>query len=347
MKCISCGVQNTVEALFCRNCGTGLERGLVEAPAEEEPDVTVQSEYQESERNVPDSTSPCENCGSFNDDEALFCRNCGTSIREGLERAEVGAQQQVNRRSRNWIGWVAIAVVGIALLFQCVPGFPHSAIPNIPVSDASPVTSDAMFEAPPMAEEFNLTLLPSDITSTVPAISTRQSHLETPTIATIPTRQLPKVTPTLITADTHRNETQLTLPPGFASASSFFDSIPAILAGKSGLIKIPIRDNDQEVIFIYVAPQNPTAHNDLNAEEIPCSQVSIFQGGSGTQKVLYEVLNSSQRDLLVGFNSNGLVLPQYVSAWSATYSGNSVSTPFRIGLIDSTTDECLSAFVFR
>lgn len=67
----------------------------------------------------------CSNCGEQNPENAIFCRNCGTRLKEDVKKAEVIDRNETNQKSgtaqtnsdsSDWIG-CCLCLIGIFIIF--------------------------------------------------------------------------------------------------------------------------------------------------------------------------------------------------------------------------------------
>lgn len=75
--CAKCGSVNEEGAMFCVECGSKLES--VEQPIEESDNVDYGEEAEQTET-FEVSGNRCTNCGSVNEEGAMFCVECGSKL---------------------------------------------------------------------------------------------------------------------------------------------------------------------------------------------------------------------------------------------------------------------------
>ena len=89
-KCVNCGAEIRIQALFCTNCGAEQSVKAKEPEVEE----GQQHEVEQSQSGALLETKKCVNCGAEIRIQALFCTNCGAEQSVKAKESKVDEVQQ-------------------------------------------------------------------------------------------------------------------------------------------------------------------------------------------------------------------------------------------------------------
>ena len=81
LACANCGMELEADALFCAQCGTPVQAAASEQVENEICEEPVEAQAAEE---TPYTRYACANCGAVLEDGALFCAQCGVSVKDAV-----------------------------------------------------------------------------------------------------------------------------------------------------------------------------------------------------------------------------------------------------------------------
>lgn len=78
--CANCGAELEADALFCAQCGTSVHAAAASVQVENDT-CEMSGEVSAAEEETP-TRYACANCGAVLEDDALFCDQCGASVKD-------------------------------------------------------------------------------------------------------------------------------------------------------------------------------------------------------------------------------------------------------------------------